>query len=333
VWSYAWSPLVEAALIEAAGDGDTVERACIARLRQRMEGEAGRDSIVVCRSVTAAARAGLHGVLGELLPATSAAIADDPDLVRVSAALGELSLLWRARAVLGLTGHPDIARTLASCFRRACYLAAEIAGTAAERARDMAGALVAIRDVVRAGPEAAEHAVELLDRDLFDAAVDRLAAEADRMPPVLSGAVMALAVQAGRRPPAWLAAEVAGALGGPMDPEHRVGPLQGVLLVAPELLRRLDGLVARLDELMAGLPEDAFVALLPHLRRAFTALDPRETAALAADIAARHGLGPQALHTAMPQGATEAELHDNLAHAQQIVRLLEQDGLGHWLAG
>jgi hypothetical protein len=108
--------------------------------------------------------------------------------------------------------------------------------------------------------------------------------------------------------------------------------LQGVLLVAPELLRRLDALVDRLDKLMASLSEDAFVALLPHLRRAFTALDPRETTALAADIAARHGAGPQALHAAMPQGATEAELHDNLADARQIVRLLEQDGLAHWLS-
>jgi hypothetical protein len=326
VWSYAWSPMVEAALIDAAGDGDSVERACVSRLRRQFGAGPGRDAVAVCRMVTAAARAGLQSLLGELLPAAVAAIADDPDLVRVATALGELCLVWRARAVLGLTGNPDVAAAVAGCFRRACYLAAEVADSAPERARDLVGALVAIRDVL----DTTEAGT--LDRDLFDEAVDRLAAQAEAMPPVLSGAVMALAVQAGRRPPEWLATEIAGALAGPKQAEHRVGPLHGLMLVAPELLRRLGALAARLDDLLGRLPEESFVALLPHLRRAFSTLDPRETAALAADVAARHGLGPLALHTVMPQSASEAELLANLAHAQELARLLERDGLAHWLA-
>ncbi len=332
VWSYAWSPMVEAALIDCAGDGDTVERACLARLQRDLAGEPGRDSLAVCRMAVSAARAGLQPAIGELLRAASTAIADDPELVRVAAALGELFLLWRARSVLGLTGNAEVAAAFAACFRRACYLAADAADTAAERARETVGALAAIRSVVEAGEEGeAEDGVRVLDRALFDEALDRLAAQAGEMAPVLAGAVMALAVQAGRRTPGWLAGEVAGALSGPLDPEHRTGPLYGVALVAPELLRRLDGLIERLDTLLQTMEEDAFVTLLPHLRRAFTVLDPRETASFAAEIAGRHGLGPNALQTAMPLGVTEAELQVNLARSQTLTKLLEQDGLSHWL--
>ena len=71
--------------------------------------------------------------------------------------------------------------------------------------------------------------------------------------------------------------------------------------------------------------EDWFVALLPHLRLAFAALDPRDIDRLANEVGARHGVGASALLPTLD--ITAHELEENLAADRQVRALLAADGL------
>jgi Family of unknown function (DUF5682) len=330
IWTYAWSPLVETRLIEAAADGDDVASACAASLRRRaaqlaLEGR-GRNAAEAANLLFAAARAGVTStLLRELLRRLEGEISEDSDLVRISAALRDLFLLWCARPVLNLTREKSLGGIIGACYRRAIFLAPTIAATKPEQMAQTAQALVAIRDVLNSADDLPE-----IDADLFVEAVDGLLA--GDLPPLLHGVVAALAAQSGRRSAAFLAARIAGALGGAaIEPEDRVAPLAGLLMVSPAALGRIEQVAMAVAHAIDLLEEAEFVRMLPHLRSAFTVLSPGETEALGAAIASRHGFTPDALDIDRPIPLSEAELRQNLALALDLERLWTEDGLGAWL--
>jgi hypothetical protein len=329
VWTYAWSPLVETHLIEAAADGDDVQRACVSVLRRHAAAltAQGRGSHAeeAAMLLFAAARTGVPpAFMGELLGLLESHIAADADLTRVTSALQHLMLLWCARPVLGFTREARLAGVLSACYRRAVFLMDTLASTPRERVADVAQALVAIRDVA----EAAAGQLEAVDTQLFTQAVDRLV-EAD-LSPLLSGVMAALAVQLERRPQAFVATRVAGALAGAQVAlADRVAPLAGLLLVSAGALPRLVEVVTGLDAALSSLEETTFIQLLPYLRAVFTQLAPAEADALGTLLALLHGGAADALQEPLP--VSEVELRVNLKGSQELVALWRDDGLGAWL--
>jgi len=103
-----------------------------------------------------------------------------------------------------------------------------------------------------------------------------------------------------------------------------------MVAIAPELLRRVPELLAVIDDLIGGLNDERFIAQLPHLRLAFSALNPRETDEVAARIAARHGAGLEALQPPVVYGIGEEELRVNLALSEKVRASLAADGLQDW---
>jgi len=328
VWDYAWSPLVEARLVERAADGDSVERACATELLRaaaalEQEGKA-RSADAVARLVFSAAQIGLAQTFDQLLPKLSAMIIEDADLIRVAACLRTLFLLWRARRSLGFTGSPTLARVLAVCYRRAVDLVRLLAEASPEHAPALVAALADVREVL----DGAEPGT--FDRELFDGAI--LSLVETSLAPALAGAVATLAVVAGRLPPDRLADTIAGALGGAaVEPADRVAPLAAMLTIAPELIRRIDVIVARIDAVLGALDEERFIELLPHLRLAFTRLDPADAHALSGIIAGRHGLDAHAIDLTAELPVSPAELAKNVELAQALTRVLAADGLNAWL--
>jgi hypothetical protein len=91
-----------------------------------------------------------------------------------------------------------------------------------------------------------------------------------------------------------------------------------MVAIAPELLWRVPELLGAIDELIAGLGDERFVAQLPHLRLAFSALNPRETDEVVARIAHRHGAGGEALQAPVVYGIGEEELRANLGLSEKV---------------
>ena len=331
VWTCAWSPLVEGRLVALAGDGDTVERACAMVLRRRVEAleENGtaRDSSAVADLVMSAAQAGLPETAGTLLGLLGRTVALDPDFARVVGCLGRLDVLWRGRAVLGLTGVPMLIPLLVACYRRAIDLLPRLAASKDDAVAEDAGALAALHHMLEASGDGDNAQATPFDRALLDESVAALLAA--EPPPLVLGVVATLAHLSGRLAAADLARLVCGALGGSAEPEARSAPLAGLIMVQPALLRRCEAVVAGMDAVLEAMDELDFIEMLPDLRLALAGLSPHETDDLAERVARMKGLsGPLLRPTSLV--VTADDMIANVRRSHELTALLEGDGLDPW---
>jgi hypothetical protein len=331
-WSYAWSPIVESCLIRHAVVAETVEDACLHSLRQEAgrladEGQ-GASAEAAIRLLLTACRIGLQARASEILPLIDTALGADADLASVTQSLKQLFLLWRARAVLGLVGAEAVERLIGIAYRRAVMLLERLPYTREERVESVVSSLGVLREVVSsAAGETREVDAELI------ADVLRRLTETD-MAPRLAGAVAALAFLMGVRDGESLIACVRGHLkGGFQDPADSVAALGGMLAVSPEAVWRVEGLLPEMDKTVSALDDARFVELLPHLRLAFTGLNPKETDRVAEMIAARHGQAPDLIAGAVNYDIGEDEVTANLRLAQALAASFRADGLEAWLEG
>ncbi|HMQ36565.1 MAG TPA: DUF5682 family protein, partial [Micropruina sp.] len=122
----------------------------------------------------------------------------------------------------------------------------------------------------------------------------------------------------------------AGHLAPGADPERVAEFLLGLLQAAPDLLLHTPELVAALNVALGGMEPEAFLSVLPDLRRAFTWLKPTETHRLA-------GLLAQLTGAAVAEFDTVLELDPALAERaarieRDLVASLVRDGLADWVA-
>jgi uncharacterized protein DUF5682 len=323
-WSIMWSPLFEARLIERAADGDTIEQAMAAALGRRLEAletqGLGGNAGAAIDLFAAACQAGIDEGASLVLPVIEATVIRDTDLASVAHALRDLVALWRGHAALGLADRTPIERLVAAAWRQALFLLPDLVNAGEDRIAATLDAMAMLREVVGL----AEDAIPGLDAVLFEEAIaDLLGAELN---PALAGAVAALALLAGKLDDDAFAGLLSGELrGAHPDPARRIAWLRGVIAISRELLWRVPELVDAADRVLAGLDDADFVELLPHLRIAFSMLDPREIDRLAHEVAGRHGGEAAAL--VARHDLSEAEMGANL-RADRIVReTMAADGL------
>ncbi|MEM9554241.1 MAG: DUF5682 family protein [Acidobacteriota bacterium] len=350
-WQIAWSPQVEGALIDAAVHGDTVDEACLDRLRAAalaLEAEGrGRDAAAPVRLLVTACRMGLQRDADRLLELIDRGLAEDPSFAAVVGALGELLLLWISREPLEAHRLEALPALVVVAYRRACFLLDELASveTAGDRegtvgddeASALLEALVALRQVLDAvdpGQSSDPQSLDTgnaLDPDLFFDAVERVAT-ARRAAPELVGAAVGLLHSAGRLGEAQLLRRVeghlAGAVVGGSAAARGVGMLHGLLTTCREVLWRIPGLVERLDAMLRSWSDDELLAALPRLRLCLGRLTPREIDRVAAVVARQYGLGnAEAFGDLVLRQVPEAEVLLNLRLGGRLRAALAHDGL------
>nr|WP_315381873.1 DUF5682 family protein [uncultured Sphingomonas sp.] len=323
-WSVMWSPLFEARLIERAADGDTIEEALAAELSRRLaaleaQGMGGNAGAAI-DLFAAACQAGIAEHAERVLPVIEAAVLRDADLASVAGALRDLIGLWRGRVALGLERGAEIEQLIATTWRRALFLLPELANAGADRIAATLDALAVLREATGL----ADETLRGLDPVLFDEAIAALLDT--ELDPALAGAVAALALLAGRIDDVAFAARLSGELRGAYaETARRIAWLRGVIVISRELLWRVPELVEAADQALSTLDDDGFVELLPHLRVAFAALDPREIDRLAHAVAERHG--GDAATLVVRHDLPEAEVAANLRADARVREMLEADGL------
>lgn len=323
-WSYAWSPMVEARLIDLAGAAENVTEACVVEMRKRLkslteEGQ-GRNAGAVVDLFIMACQAGIHDPALRFLPLLSDEVVSDPDFSSVVAALQKINLLWHGRDVMELPNAEDVEHLIGVAYRRALYLMADLKTVREDRMSDALEGLANLREVI------VTCETEAVDRDLFTEAVGALMNE--DLHPTLAGAVAALAYLSDLLTKGGLVERMKGSLSGAyVDIADRVAFLRGVMAISRELIWRVPGLVAEMDAILGGLDDEEFITLLPHLRLAFAGLDPRETDKLALTIADRHGISAQSLAAPVSYDLTAEEMQRNLELSTELARQLAEDGL------
>ncbi|WP_417070399.1 DUF5682 family protein [Niveibacterium terrae] len=331
-WRAAWSPLVEARLIELAADGATLETVCMARLAREeaalFEAGRARSAATAVMLLVRACLIGLHARLPQLLQMLSTHLDEDASLASVVESGHRLSTLWQAREPLGVQRNPQLFALLERIWPTALFLLPDLASCdEASEARAVQN-LLSLRELGRQLGAIEDGAG--IDLAQLHQHLDRFATGAG-LSPAIAGASAALLFLEGVWSEASLEAVVHARFGAGAEQREAVRFLNGMLNAAPELLLRLPSLLAGMDALIAGWDEADFVAYLPDLRQVFTRLRPQDTAELAGCVAGLHG---------QRDGSSLAEIHydtseEDLAAGLQLQRALEdklrRDGLDAWI--
>lgn len=341
-WQVAWSPLVEARLIELSADGSALPDVALAQLRREeaalgAEGHA-RSAGAAVRLLVRACLVGLHARLPALFDLLERDLAHDPELASVSDCAHQLLNLWRARAPLAVEDDPRLRALLAQAWAASLAL---LPGLAAVKPDEEAGAvqlLTGLRAIgtALAAPEGDGDRTEDPPHpaggdgawsDAWCDALSRLAGAAAPGVALASGALLFL-------DGAWseeeLGAVLAARFGTGADPFDAVRALGGLMAAAPELLLTRPRLQADLDRILGEWDEATFLAYLPELRLAFASLKPHETARLAEALAGTHAGLDEAL-SSVHHDLSEADLAGAAALQGMLADCLRRDGLAGWI--
>jgi Family of unknown function (DUF5682) len=326
-WSYAWSPRVEGRLIELAARADRIDAACLWTLEAKREALSqagrGRDIAAMTELFARGLLAGLANDLAPFLRTLGADIQAHADFTAVAQALRRLYSMARSAGPLGAPPELDLNGVAVAAYLRLVYLCDELSSTASDAAAERVEALRLMTELLN------EDEAGVFDRALFDDAIDRVADA--NPPPEILGAVLAICVHSGRRGPDDLRAALGGQLSGSVvREEDRVAILRGMLHAVPQLLWRSPGVLEVIDNFLGAIDEEAFLALLPHLRLAFAALNPREVDQVAERLASLHG-GKASAFAAAHHALSQRDLDRGLAIEQGIRASIAADGLGEWL--
>ena len=327
-WEYAWTPLVEASLIAASARGATIAELVRTGVSKRLDDEhlgAGR----VARLITELLVMGEPDALRPALDALRRCYDDEVHLgsvvaslhalVSLSAEQGRLSLGARGDAVAELIGTELIGTGLAC----AAHLIAPLSGL---RPEDQPGAcddLIGLRSLLL---RLQDQSVELLPlrREL------RLLRRDPRTPARLHGCLLGLGFSDAELDADELARASAAHLAPGADPERVADFVLGLLQAAPDLLLHTPELVETLNAALGAMEPEAFLTVLPDLRRAFTWLKPTETHALAAMLARLTGAAVTDLDTVLEADPLLAERAASVE--RDLVASLRRDGLTEWVA-
>jgi Family of unknown function (DUF5682) len=330
-WTYAWSPAVEASLIERAADGETVRDAAATILIRRL-GDLEKDG--QCNNAEAAFNllsiafdAGIGGAADMLVAAVGAAARADSNLLRLTNALivGQ-ALESRAKAMQSESSVQAFASLLPPLLDRLARRIAELLRDLAAVGADNVGE--AIRCLAALAEAMADPDPSFPTQPLRDALQDLMTAQLD---PQLVGAVIALAALIGLIDDAEAGRRLSAALAGAFErPGEAVRTLSGVMALAPQLFINDSSVITAIDDLFGTVDDQGFLALLPQLRMAFAELSPHETDRVAAIVAAAHGASEDDI--AILQQVPDARvLSDHLALSERLRSQWLQDGLAAWL--
>ncbi len=265
-WRIQWHPEFEAACIEAAIYGPTLEDAARARLQERASkviAQEAPDAATAVGLLMDAVLMGLPASEETFYAKLSEIIVADANFFTVALALDHLLYLYRFDAVLGVAGHAQTGDLLRTTFRRALWLF-ESLGNVTGQDKELIEGLRALR-------ESYERCGDILNiaPDDFAGVFERMANDGAQTP-LLRGAAHGVLWTLGR------VTRLAGTLSLFGDAEQLGDFLTGMFALAREVVQREAELIQQIDAFLVGYDEDDFLAALPALRLAFSYFLPRE---------------------------------------------------------
>jgi hypothetical protein len=348
-WQYCWTPLVEARLVEMVHLGATLDAVAVARLYEAearlagtgsgAAGGAGAGTGAGAATVDALAQLvaqtlviGMGAHLPRIVSLLRTTLDTDRDLGSVVSGARRLLGLWHARVELGAEEHArELLDLVSQALATAAYLVSDLGRTRAEDEDAAIGTLIDLRSLLRDAAAAGDGDQGGTGAENRTAVVRELARLRDdrSTAPAVAGALLALGFTDGEVPDDVLVIRVRGALTAGADPGTAVRFLGGVMRAAPDLILHTPEMFDAVDDALRALQGDAFLAVLPDLRRAFTWLRPTETHRLAKRVAERTGARVDQVDVRV--ALSEEDLAAGLALDQELAAVLERDGLAHWV--
>lgn len=322
-WQFHWSPVSEAALVEAAVLGSTLPQAAAQRFAERVQAmrSQGGDALGAAQLLTHACVLGLHEHIEPVQQMLALAIAADARFEAQVEAAAAIALLQSAREPLQAGALPALPALLNAAYQRAMLLGMALQGERCP-ADTLVPALVRLRELL------AGQAGQALDASLYQRLLLQLQQQHDV--PRVRGAACGLRYVAGGLDATALGQQVQGHFAGLTAPGAATGFLQGVLETAREAAWQQPALLQALDGCLQQWGEAEFITQLPTLRLAFSSMTPHETDRIAAHMAQLHGVAEIGKLLTHDTDADSVSTH--LALSAQVRAALVADGLEHWFS-
>lgn len=266
-WRLSWSPDYDAACIEAAIYGSSLQQAASARLTERAQ-QQQRSSEQAALLLLDASLMGAEQHSQEFLQQLITLIRADSDFVSVGNALGHVLYLYSYDEALGTARRDDIGLLLRECYDRALWLLSS-AGLVSGQERSL---LQAVRTLVHSYQQCGS-LLQLDHSSLIDTLL-RVAVTRKQealLRGAATGALWAVGFEEDRQPQ-----QVYQHMRLSAAPEQLGDFLTGLFALAREQAQRHPQLLQILDTLLLDYTADEFLEALPALRLAFSFFTPRE---------------------------------------------------------
>ncbi len=334
-WEYAWTPLVEASLIEVGVTFPTLEATVGNRLQQALT-QAERDSSKVAGLITEMLVMGLGDELDRALTLLRACYDADPSLTSISDSLHRLALLADATGRLAIGEHrAQIASLIESGLAAASYQVSALGGVSEDELVPACASVLSLHALLRQLGQAnqTDHCDDASHTDKTGVTSGlklelRRLRTARQTPARLHGVLIGLAATDGELTSEELTREVAGQLSPGADPDQLSAFLLGLMQAAPAMILHQHDFLTAVNDAIASLDEPAFLQVLPDLRQAFTWLKPSETHELANQVAKLTGAKATDLDVVLRMDPSLAAR--GRAIEAGLLASLARDGLATW---
>lgn len=331
-WGYAWTPYVEAQLIELSELGSDLNTIAVQKLLQLRDtfsqSGQGRSSHLAVQLLIRAALMGLHKQISILFAEVQQYLPNDPDLDSVIQCGQKLLNLWTGKDFLAFQQQPELKALLQQVIPTALFLLSQLATPPADQQQQILNQVLQLRNLSKQVQRVVGSEVDLLAQ--FYQTLARLHTDWQKLD-VLAGAVDALRFIDGDFAELDLQQSIQQHFGMGASPEHAVAYLSGMMQSAPELLLRYPAMAQLLNQLLLQWDEAAFVTILPDLRQAFTHFKPKETAAFAEQIAQLNDVSSLDISQYISE-VSQAEMLQGVQLNQQLQQFLIEQNLQGWLA-
>ncbi|WP_315582948.1 DUF5682 family protein [Actinomyces viscosus] len=329
-WTYAWTPMVEAALVRAADEAPNLDVLVRTRLAQRLIGEHDADTLAAL--VSELAVMGLDAEAVEVCDRLEDVLSRMSDLGGLIDALHRLSGLIESTSRLRLRhAVPRIRATVRRGLAMIARLVPDLADLENREATEAVDALISVRDLVvrlsadnvHCDGEGMGSVLAAVMREIDALRLSRDAAA------VLVGCATGFATSVGALTEPEAGRVVVAHLAVGADPTRTADFIVGLVRTSPDVLLYSPDTVEAVTDALTALDDQAFVAVLPDLRRAFTTLRPTETHRLASMVAELVGTNAANLDVVWSIDPAQAALGAQVE--RDLVASLERDGLREWL--
>ena len=351
-WTYAWTPQIEARLIELSEEGSDIYQLAIQRLlkqRDHFDEQAqNQSSAQLIGLLIQASMMGLTEQMKNLFEEVKDILPHDPDLGSVLACGQHLMYLWTGKRFLQLQDDQQLIDLIAQIPVTGLFLLSQLQTLNDDQIRAILSQILSLRNLLKQiNPilRAADNKITDVseskknelneyiqnDSDLlsqYHITLDRLLPDWQDID-LLLGAVHALSFIDDISNESQLSDQLQLHFGIGAHAEQAVAYLSGMMEAVPTLFLHHQAMTQMLDRLVSQWDKATFIALLPDLRLAFTALKPMQTNELAQQVATLHGVSSTEV-TQFQGQISESDMLKGLALNQQLEHVLTERGLIGW---
>jgi hypothetical protein len=322
-WTYSWTTLTDAFLVESSLYGMTIPLATANKFSANLEKaltEGSEQNALKAASMLAQAYVlGIHDHLPRILSYLRQSINSESVFHAAANAVVTLALLWQAREPLEVHDNQEITHIVKAAYDRVIYLGKNLNGSVKDE--DLVSkSLVKLREIINADNES------LLDKDIFWQMLDLIYTQTDN--PLIKGTLCGLYYNSGKFSNDELFLRIDGYIRGASEAVKAVSFLHGVLQVSREVVWHSNEMLSLLDTMVKHWDDSTFISLLPPLRLAFSEMTPRETDRIAEGVAQING--KEALGPLIHYDISDSDVQNNLTMSEEVVSVLTSDNLAKW---